>query len=254
MDEMPPRSPDGDGPAEGGAPHPRKAEPIFNLPSGILIVLGGLVLIYVIQSLVLSAPLAQWLAITFGFSPVRYVYPLSEQGFEWLWSPVTYSFLHGSIEHLAFNGLWLAAFGTPVLRRIGNLRFVIFWITSSAAGAIFHAAFNWGEPTVMIGASGVVSGLMGAACRFAIGLSGRALPSFAGYQPPRLSIGAALSLKTVRVFILVWFAGNVAIALGLPLFGDFAGTVAWDAHIGGFLFGFLFFALFDPIRSEIRLR
>jgi membrane associated rhomboid family serine protease len=40
------------------------------------------------------------------------------------------------------------------------------------------------------------------------------------------------------------------VALGLPLVGADAGEIAWDAHIGGFLFGFLLFALFDPNREQ----
>ena len=246
MDELPPRSPNGEGPPEREGDSQPQRVPVFNLPTGILVALVGLGAIYAVQSLLLSNFAAEWLAVNFGFSPLRYVYPLSEQGYEWLWTPVTYSFLHGSLEHLAFNGLWLAAFGTPVLRRIGNARFAAFWIVSAAAGAAVHAGFSWGQPTIMIGASGVVSGLMGAACRFAFGSSGRAVSHHLGFQPPLLSIAGALSLRTVQVFILAWFAGNLAIAFGLPLFGDLAGTIAWDAHIGGFLFGFLLFAPFDP--------
>lgn len=247
MDELPPSSPLGDESPEGGGNAPQQRVPVFNLPTGILAALAVLGAIYAAQSLFLSASAAEWLAVTFGFLPLRYIYPLSEQAYEWLWTPVTYSLLHGSLEHLAFNGLWLAAFGTPVVRRIGNLRFVVFWIASSAAGAAVHAGVNWGQPTIMIGASGVVSALMGAACRFAFGSSGRAVSHYTGTQPARLSIGETLSLRTVRVFIIFWFLGNIAIALGLPLFGDLAGTIAWDAHIGGFLFGFLLFGLFDPV-------
>ncbi|MCA1967655.1 MAG: rhomboid family intramembrane serine protease, partial [Rhizobium sp.] len=126
MDELPPRSPRAEEPHEGQDGPPAQRVPVFNLPPGILIVLVGLGVIYAVQSLLLPGAAAEWLAVTFGFSPLRYVHPLSQQGYEWFWTPVTYSLLHGSIEHLAFNGLWLAAFGTPVLRRIGNLRFVIF--------------------------------------------------------------------------------------------------------------------------------
>ena len=55
---------------------------------------------------------------TFGFIPARYTIPLAQQGLEWLWTPVTYSFLHGGVEHILFNGLWLMAFGAPVARRL----------------------------------------------------------------------------------------------------------------------------------------
>lgn len=227
---------------------PRR-EPVFNLPAGILLSLIVLAAIYFVQTVLLSPEMADWMTIEFGFSPIRYAYPLSGQGYEWLWTPVTYSLLHGSLEHLAFNGLWLAAFGTPVLRRIGLGRFLLLWAISSAAGAALHTAVNWGQPTILIGASGAVSAFMGAACRFAFGGRARQAASFFGYHPPRLSILEALKQKTVRVFILVWFVGNLVVAFGIPLFGDVGAAVAWDAHIGGFLLGFLGFGLFDPVRD-----
>ncbi|MGF0538260.1 rhomboid family intramembrane serine protease [Agrobacterium sp. ES01] len=242
----PSQQPDARGPntfGTGGERPPR--EPVFNLPTGILVALGLLVVIYAVQSLLMSPTLEESFVVNFGFSPARYVYPLSEQGLEWLWSPVTYSLLHGSIEHIVFNGLWLAAFGTPVYRRIGATRFVVFWILSSIASAALHAALNWGEPSLMIGASGVVSALMGSACRFAFGGPERHAKLFPGGKVPRLSIGQALQERTVLVFTAAWLFGNLAIAFGLPLFGDMSAQIAWDAHIGGFLFGFLFFGAFD---------
>lgn len=230
-------------PRDGGPPR-RRSEPVFNLPGPVLAAIAVLAIIYGAQAL-LPAELSEWLTINLGFAPVRYAFPLSEQGPEYFWSPVTYSLLHGGLEHLLFNSLWLAAFGTPVARRIGRLRFVLFWIVSAAAGAALHAAVNWGSPTLMIGASAVVSALMGAACRFAFGARGRYLPP---ELAPRLGVIEALQERTVIVFTTTWLFGNLVIALGLPLFGDLGAAVAWDAHIGGFLFGFLLFGLFDPPR------
>jgi Uncharacterized membrane protein (homolog of Drosophila rhomboid) len=220
-------------------------EPVFNMPTGILASLVLMVGIYILQAYLLSPVAEQSFVITFAFSPIRYLYPLSEQGWEWLWTPVTYSLLHGSVEHIAFNSLWLAAFGTPVFRRIGATRFVLLWILSAAAGAGLHAVINWGQPTLLIGASAVVSALMGSACRFAFGPGSRLR---FGHLRPRLGVIEALGDPTVRVFAGVWFLGNVLIAVGLPLLGDVSGSIAWDAHIGGFLFGFLLFGLFDPQR------
>jgi membrane associated rhomboid family serine protease len=51
----------------------------------------------------------------------------------------------------------------------------------------------------------------------------------------------------------MWLFGNVLIAIGLPLMGADVGPIAWDAHIGGFLFGFLFFRLFDPLPAYIQV-
>lgn len=220
--------------------------PIFNLPTGVLVAVAVICGIYVLQDFVLSPATNEWIAVEFGFSPIRYLYPLADQSLAWLWTPVSYSLLHGSFEHLAFNSLWLAAFGTPVCRRIGEVRFVLFWFVSSVAAAALHALVNWGEPSLMVGASGVISALMGAACRFAFGDRQRGFARLMGREPPLLSVGQALADRTVRVFIIVWFLGNVAIAVGLPMFGADSASIAWDAHIGGFLLGFFGFAFFDP--------
>ncbi|NKN37800.1 rhomboid family intramembrane serine protease [Agrobacterium sp. a22-2] len=246
-----PEPPEGeDRPVNDEPPRRPDREPVFNLPTGILVSLLLLAGIYAAQSLLFDAATEEWFVTTLGFSPVRYVYPLSEQGFEWLWTPVTYSLLHGGIEHLVFNSLWLAAFGTPVYRRIGATRFVLFWIASSAAGALLHALVNWGQPTLMIGASAVVSALMGAACRFAFAGGRQIRRHDMGFQVRRLSVFEALGDRTIQVFVGAWLFGNIAIAVGVPLFGDLSQAVAWDAHIGGFVFGFLLFALFDrPARS-----
>ncbi len=217
-------------------------QPVFNIPPALLATLLLLIVIFVVQS-ALPDDWFNWFLFNFGFIPLRYAVSLSEQGPQLYWTPVTYSLLHGGIEHIVFNGLWLMAFGAPVVRRIGALRYTIFWIFSAIASAALHTALNWGSEGLLIGASGVVSGLMGAACRFA----------FPGSQPmfgpthrnPRLSIVQAMQSRTVIVFMLLWLVGNALIAFGIPLVGDGSQEIAWDAHIGGFVFGFLLFGLFD---------
>ncbi|MBB3947590.1 membrane associated rhomboid family serine protease [Rhizobium skierniewicense] len=226
-------------------PAPPQKTPVFNLPGVLVAILGVLIAVHVISTYLLSEDAYGWFLYTFGFIPLRYAVPLSQQGLEWLWTPITYSFLHGGIEHILFNGLWLMAFGAPVLRRIGTLRFILLWCVSSAVAAFGHAFLNWGDVTVLIGASGVVSALMGAACRFAFPANGGRYHPAIGHRLPRQGIVEALTNRTVLIFTLMWLFGNVLIAVGIPLFGDVGGEVAWDAHIFGFLLGFLFFALFD---------
>lgn len=103
-------------------------EPVFNLPPALFFNLCLLAIIYAVQELLLSDDALNWLFFTFGFVPARYVIPLSQQGPELFWTPVTYSLLHGSVQHILFNAFWLMAFGAPVVRRIGTLRFVLFWV------------------------------------------------------------------------------------------------------------------------------
>jgi membrane associated rhomboid family serine protease len=222
---------------------------VFNLPGAILATMALLAVIYAVQTLILSDSGVEALFFDFGFIPLRYVTSLSEQGPQLFWTPLTYSLLHGNLEHILFNSLWLMAFGAPVARRIGWVRYTVFWVLSSAASAALHAALNWGDPTVLIGASGVVSALMGAACRFAFPSERRtALPA---HLNPRLSIVQTFRSRTVVMFMLFWFLGNILIAVGIPLIGDAGQPIAWDAHIGGFVFGFLLFSLFDRPLPDI---
>ncbi len=101
----------------------------------------------------------------FAFIPAAYgefasqmPYPLAR-----LWSPVTYGFLHGDWGHLAMNCVWMAAFGTPVANRFGLSVFVLFTVICMIAGAFAHYLAFTGEFVPVIGASGAVSGYMGAA-------------------------------------------------------------------------------------------
>ncbi len=226
-------------------PPPRQKQPVFNLPFILVAVLGFMIALQAGSTYLMSDEMYGQFLFTFGFIPARYTVPLSQQGLEWLWTPLTYSFLHGGVEHILFNGLWLMAFGAPVARRIGTAQFAVFWVVSAAISSFGHAALDWGSVTVLIGASGVVSALMGAACRFAFPPRGQRYHPAFGHTLPRQGIIEALSNRTVLIFTVMWLAGNIIVAFGVPLFGDVGGAVAWDAHIFGFFFGFLFFGLFD---------
>jgi membrane associated rhomboid family serine protease len=220
------------------------SEPAFNLPSGLVAILAFLVAVHATRTYLLPLAIDEELIFNFSLLPARYDHSLADQSLAWLWSPITYSFLHGSWEHLVFNGFWMVAFGAPVIRRIGMSRLAVFWCLSAMAAVALHTAFHWGEMIVVVGASGVVAGLMGAAARFVFYPSGRISRQFA-HLNRRLTVGEALSNRSVVVFAGIWFLTNLLIGLGLFAFGG-AGGIAWEAHIGGFLFGFLLFGFFDP--------
>jgi membrane associated rhomboid family serine protease len=97
----------------------------------------------------------------------------------------------------------------------------------------------------VIGASGIVSALMGGACRFAFSAMGHYRSARA---LPLLSIRQALSDRTVIFFVVIFFATNLLTASGLGGFIDGGASVAWQAHLGGFVFGFLGLAWFEPTR------
>jgi membrane associated rhomboid family serine protease len=103
----------------------------------------------------------------------------------------------------------------------------------------------------MLGASGAVSGIMAATARFAFSAGGPlgGGTSRAAYFTPAEPIGAVLTSPRALAFILVWFAVNLLFGLAEGLVPGASGPIAWEAHIGGFLAGFLLFPLFDPVRA-----
>ena len=223
-------------------------EPVFNLPNVVLAMLLLMVAIQVALDSLLPRAAVLEIYLQTAFIPQRYAIGISGQAGPYLWSPITYSLLHGGYTHLALNSFWLAAFGAVVARRIGWVRFLVFWLLSALASAALFLAFHWGDQTVMVGASGVVSGLMGAAARFAFG-DGGGFRRDRAHLNPGLSIVQSLGNRTVLGFLVVWFVINLLAAVGFS-FGIADSAIAWEAHVGGFLFGFLAFSLFDPLRQD----
>ena len=179
-----------------------------------------------------------------GFIPLRYSIEAPEQSLAWLWSPVTYSVLHGGFAHLIVNSVWLMAFGAVVARRIGTNRFLVFWVLSAVFSAAVYWSVNQESNIPMIGASGVVSALMGAAARFAFPLN-RGFDRLHAHLLPLQSLQEAVMNRTVITYVAIWFAINALAAFGFAAGAGEGAQIAWEAHIGGFVFGFFLFPMFD---------
>lgn len=220
---------------------PPQREPIFNIPGVLLGYVAILVVIEAIRTYILTQDLDQWLVSVAAFIPARYLHPIGEQSaLGYFLGPIGYSFLHGGWAHLGSNALFLVIFATPLTARIGPYRFTVLWITSAVASAFFLAVLTGFEVSFLVGASGVVSATAGASCRFVVPLLGSRRMTAARYAP-RLGMLEALGQRSVVVFVAIWLLFNVVIA-GV----DPSTNVAWQAHLGGFLFGYLTFGLFDP--------
>ncbi|MBX9457126.1 MAG: rhomboid family intramembrane serine protease [Rhizobium sp.] len=224
---------------DGGIPP--KREPIFNIPGILTLYVAVLVAIHAIRAYILTPDLDQWLVSVGAFIPARYLHPVAEQSaLGYFAGPVAYSLLHGGWAHLGSNALFLVIFATPLTARIGAYRFTILWVTSAVASAFFLAVLTRFEVSYLVGASGVVSAAAGASCRFAVPLLGTDRVR-AGRFAPRLGMIEALGQRSVVVFVAIWLLFNVVLA-GV----DSSQNIAWQAHLGGFLFGYLTFGLFDP--------
>jgi membrane associated rhomboid family serine protease len=222
----------------------RTSEPIFNVPAVVSATLAAIVIVHLLLEYLLSDQAAEKLFLALAFVPTR---PTN-----W-WTFVTYALVHGSWLHLGLNGVWLLAFGTPIARRFGALRYLAFFAVTAAAGAAAHLAFNADSSAPMVGASASISGFMAAAIRFAfqrsgpLGLLGR--DEVASYRVPALPLTSVLRDPRVLIFLAVWFALNLLFGIGSLSIGGDDQAVAWQAHIGGFLAGLLAFALFDPVKA-----
>jgi membrane associated rhomboid family serine protease len=220
----------------------RPAEPVFFLAPVVIALMALCSGTYLLQAYVFGEEANRAFVVWAAFIPARYSFgaPLD---FAYLASPVLYSFLHAGLGHLAVNMIWLAAFGSPLAARIGPLRFLAFWAVTAVSAAMLHLVVYPDSLAPLVGASGAISGMMGAAARFSFRTSqGRGIRAFTG-RP--LSIAASLASKTVLTFVAVWMAANLLTGLGWGADGSSPSNIAWEAHIGGFLVGFLFVSVFD---------
>jgi membrane associated rhomboid family serine protease len=176
------------------------------------------------------------------------------------WTVLTYAFLHGNWTHVGLNVIWILAFGPPIARRIGALRFLVLFAVTAIAGALLHWAFNPLDFTPLIGASAGDSGLMAAAARFVfepgapLGGAGYSRSmGIARINAPAPPLMKLLRERRVLVFLAIWLVANFVFGAGAQRLGVSEGPVAWIAHIGGFAAGLLAFPLFDRRASSMDL-
>jgi membrane associated rhomboid family serine protease len=236
----------------------QQREPILNVPAVVVALLLVLGLVHGVREYILSDNADRVLVWMLAFVPARYDGSILTDGLlpgGWgaqFWTFLTYALLHADLTHLGFNAVWLLAFASPVARRFGAGRFLLFFAVTVAAGALAYLVVHPGELAPMVGASAGISGMMGAAARFAFEPGG-SLDMWHGDREhadkvPAAPLLAALRNPRVVTFVGVWFALNLLFGLGsLSIAGAGSQSVAWEAHVGGFLAGLLLFSAFDPM-------
>ncbi|MEO6445858.1 MAG: rhomboid family intramembrane serine protease [Gemmatimonadaceae bacterium] len=165
-----------------------------------------------------------------------------------LLTPLTSMFLHGGWAHLLGNCLFFWVFGNNVEDSMGHLRFVAFYLLCGLAAAAVHVLVDSGSPVPTVGASGAISGVMGAYLVL--------------YPRARVKMLIPIFIfpYIVRVrawVVLLWWFG-LQVLTGLPqlmaLRPDVSGGVAVWAHVGGFVTGVLLIKFFEdkPLVMERR--
>lgn len=205
------------------------ATPLIKLPPLTRFMLLAFIIVHIVTDVILSHTAQFWVFAHFGFVPAYYSGQIS---FGWpaLVGPLTFTFLHGGWTHIILNALMMMAFGAGVEKWMGSKRFFTFFMLCNLFAALAQFVFAPDSTMPVIGASGGLSGLFAAILimmqmQGAIGQGGRY-----GILP----------------FIVLWIF--ISVLFGL-MGGPGGSNVAWAAHIGGFLAGFV---LLKPImRSRL---
>ena len=236
-----------DGEAAGGEPFnpwegeksaTPKREPFSRSPWQPLVMAVVLVGLYVAQVATGDADAA---AVAFSFTPAD------------LWNGhfyglVTALFVHGGWSHVLVNSVFLLAFGAPFARAVGSgwkggVLFLLFFLVCGVLGNLGYAIRHLADVQPLIGASGAIAGFYGAASRM---LGRPAAGQGAGLAP--------FTSPTVLAMGAAWIAGNLLVGLfGLNTgFGAPGASVAWEAHIAGYVAGLFLVGLF--VRAARGLR
>lgn len=143
-----------------------------------------------------------------------------------LWTSfLTYAFLHGGLLHLAMNGVFFLSVGGMLARVIGPVRFMILFAITSITGALlFSLITDTNGP--LVGASGALFGFIGALKAWEWKYIRATGASAQGFWR------TILALIAMNVLLAVAFAGM--------------GALAWEAHLGGFIGGFLIAPVLAP--------
>jgi membrane associated rhomboid family serine protease len=156
---------------------------------------------------------------------------------------LTSMFMHGGFFHLGGNMLYLWIFGNNIEDRLGHIRFIVFYLFCGVFAAYAHAVTSANSLIPMIGASGAVSGILGA---YLLLFPRANVHTF-------IFLGFFITTVRVPALIVIGFWAIIQFINGIVSTGLPAGTggVAWFAHIGGFLIGLLTIKLWMPRRRKL---
>ncbi|WP_019223792.1 rhomboid family intramembrane serine protease [Bartonella rattaustraliani] len=220
----------------------KSREPLLNVPFIIVVLIALCSSIYFIPQYFFSHKLYTASLEFFSFIPGAF----KAKPLEFCHTIVSYSFMHSSLKHLALNMVWLLIFGSILARHLGDLRFIIFWILTAIIAVLTYFIFHQESVVPLVGASGAISGMMGAVIRYIFSLRdlGATIQN-KKFLGPLLPLKKALYSKEVLISIGVWLSIDFMIGLSSFFFEGESVSIAWEAHIGGFISGFFLIGFFD---------
>jgi membrane associated rhomboid family serine protease len=146
-------------------------------------------------------------------------------------------FMHAGWAHLLANMLYLWIFGDNVEDRFGHVQYLIFYVLCGLAATFAQMAFNMNSNIPNLGASGAIAGVLG------------------GYllmfpqQAVKVLVGQRVAAVSALIVIGMWFVLQLFSGVASITSTADTGGVAFMAHVGGFVAGFLLTFLFRAVRG-----
>lgn len=154
-------------------------------------------------------------------------------------------FLHGGLLHLGGNMLYLWIFGNNIEDSMGHARFIIFYLLAGLAAALTHIVVNPASTIPTVGASGAVSGVLGAYLLL--------FPHARVKTLVTLGFFWTIVYLPAWVLLIVWI-GLQFLSQAVEPMDPTAGGVAYAAHVGGFVAGLALIPLFRKYRRRAHFR
>ncbi|MBI5102771.1 MAG: rhomboid family intramembrane serine protease [Nitrospirae bacterium] len=213
--------------------------PARTFPFCTVLIIAVNIIIFALQ--LLSSRSGQDLAYSFGAVPHNITSFQSGPVAPVFMTLFTSMFMHGGLLHLGGNLLYLWIFGDNIEDSLGHLRFLVFYLFCGVIAAYSHALANPASEVPMIGASGAISGILGA---YALLFPSARIHTL-------LFFGFFIQEVKVPALIVIGFWAIIQFLSGLMSeTGASQGGVAWFAHLGGFTAGLMTIKLWLPRRSK----
>ena len=178
--------------------------------------------------------------MSFGYVPVLFIdggatYQVSP----WLYlTPLSSMFMHGGWMHLIGNMLFLWIYGNNIEDYFGPVKFLVFYFVSGLAAILLYTLFNPHSTIPLVGASGAIAGVMGAYM---------VLHPRAQITVLILFVFIMIRQFPAKVVLGIWFAYQVVMSV---IGSSTGGGIAWLAHVGGFVFGWVLLKIIFRFRGH----
>ena len=213
--------------------------PINIIPISTILIISLNMLVFIMQ--LLSGEDSRSIVYSYGAIPQNIIGFQSNQPIPAYLTILTSMFMHGGVFHIAWNMLYFWIFGNNIEERLGHIRFILFYLFCGVVAALSHILLSPDSNVPMIGASGAVSGMLGAYILLFPMAQVRTI----------VLLGFYITVVRIPALIVIGFWAIIQVVSGLLSQGNAAqGGIAFFAHVGGFVAGLFTIKLWQPRRSN----